>query len=312
MFQVLYGVENKYQDVTAVVAHLADDNKMFHIPAGDVDRSYLFGDPALNILKHIKVSLGTQHLERLVPSTQSLILDLKDVDLSAFTYVAPLADLRTQLAGVTEARAKLDLIHKTLKFVGGNIRDEYPEQLMAASWIGPQARVLELGSNIGRNTLTIASLLADETQLVTMECDPVSCKMLEINRRLNGMQFGVEAAALSYRKLIQQGWNTIPSDEVLPGYKAVECLTFQQVEAKYNTIFDTLVVDCEGALYWILMDYPDLFKNINLLIQENDYSSIEHKQKVDELASAAGLHRVYSEAGGFGPCYGNFYEVWVR
>lgn len=60
---------------------------------------------------------------------------------------------------------KLNKIHSQLKFLHGDIRHELPEQLMAVNFVEPDDIVLELGSNIGRNSLTIASLLSDQSNL---------------------------------------------------------------------------------------------------------------------------------------------------
>ena len=49
------------------------------------------------------------------------------------------------------------------------------------------------------------------------------------------------------RKLIQKGWDTIESDVLLDGYTNVNTITLDQLYSKYNIMFDTLVLDCEGA-----------------------------------------------------------------
>ena len=40
-------------------------------------------------------------------------------------------------------------------FSSGQIRDEYPEQLLITKYLTPDSKVLELGANYGRSTLTI-------------------------------------------------------------------------------------------------------------------------------------------------------------
>ena len=71
-------------------------------------------------------------------------------------------------------------------------------------------------------------------------------------------------------------------------------------------------MDCEGAFYYILQEMPDILQNIKLVIMENDYNTIEQKRFVDEKMRQNGLERVHWEAGGWGPCYPFFYEVWKR
>ena len=55
------------------------------------------------------------------------------------------------------------------------------------------------------------------------------------------------------------------------------------IKTKYNIEFDTLVLDCEGAFYYILMDMPEILDNINLIIMENDYQDYNHKLFIDDV-----------------------------
>ena len=70
---------------------------------------------------------------------------------------------------------------------------------------------------------------------------------------MNSFKFIAENAALSKRKLIQNHWQTIPSETVLSGWENVNIIDFDTLQKKHNIIFDTLVLDCEGAFYYILI-----------------------------------------------------------
>jgi hypothetical protein len=141
--------------------------------------------------------------------------------------------------------------------------------------------------------------------------EPIFHKLKE-NRDLNGINFNIENSALSKRKLIQREWDTIPSDELLDGYSEVNIISFDELQEKYSIVFDTLVLDCEGAFSYILMDMPEILDNINLVIMENDYLNISHKNYVDDMLVENNFKRVYAESGGWGCCYKNFYEVWKK
>lgn len=78
-----------------------------------------------------------------------------------------------------------------------------------------------------------------------------------------------------------------------------------------STSLDTLVSDCEGALYYILLDTPELLNGMKTLIVENDYDDIEKKRFVYRIVTEKGFRRVYVKSGGFGPCSAFFFEVWV-
>jgi len=71
-------------------------------------------------------------------------------------------------------------------------------------------------------------------------------------------------------------------------------------------------LDCEGAFYYILMDIPEILNNIHLIIMENDYWDITHKQYVDNVLTKNGFYRNYVKSGGWGPCQSNFFEVWKK
>jgi hypothetical protein len=112
--------------------------------------------------------------------------------------------------------------------------------------------------------------------------------------------------------LIQRGWDTIVSDTVLDGYTPVSSITYHDLVLKYNINFDTLVADCEGALYYILQDMPEMLDHICLIIMENDYHDINHKNEVDRMLREKNFYVDYVESGGWGPCYSNFFEVWKK
>jgi FkbM family methyltransferase len=192
------------------------------------------------------------------------------------------------------------------------MNEELPEQKMAVRYLTGNEKVLEIGGNIGRNSLIISSILNDSNNLLTLESDIIIANQLEENRDLNNFSFKIEKSALSKRKMIQKGWDTIPSDVLHDGYKWVNTITYDELKEKYNMDFDTLVLDCEGAFYYILLDIPEILNNINLIIMENDYSEINKKQYVDQILMNNNFVRIYFECGGWGPCYNNFFEVWKK
>ena len=199
-----------------------------------------------------------------------------------------------------------------LKLDFGSFNDEYPEQIMVVKFLKGHEKVLEIGANIGRNTLIIASILDNQQNLVTMESCPNIFKQLQHNKILNNMNFFTENSALSKKKLIQKDWDTIQSDVLLDGYQNVNTITYDQLQKKYNIRFDTLVLDCEGAFYYILQDMPEILEDIKLIIMENDYKYINHKNYIDDILIKSGFKVIYCKSGGWGPCTNNFFEVWKK
>lgn len=123
----------------------------------------------------------------------------------------------------------------------------------------------------------------------------------------------MENAALSKRDLVQKGWNTmeVPTGNA-EGYYTVNKISLQELKEKYPLKFDTLILDCEGAFYYILLDMPEILNNIELILMENDYWDISQKIYIDQVLKNNNFYVHYKEKGGWGPCEENFFEVWKK
>ncbi len=90
--------------------------------------------------------------------------------------------------------------------------------------------------------------------------------------------------AISKIPLIQNEWNTKPQiNKIIPdGWKIIKTITWNELKQKYNMNFNTLVVDCEGALYYILKDEPEFLNGFKTIIIENEFIDITHKEFMDE------------------------------
>lgn len=292
--RIYYGVTNNNMEVTDMCMKQIKNNIII-IPSGDANRANLFTDPLVGIHKYIIIEhdgIITKYNEYVQIRINTITNEIETVNNS---------DINNKLLN----------IHSKLKINHGNLNDEIPEQKMVVRYLTGNEKVLEIGGNIGRNTMVIASIV-DNANMVTLECDPTISKQLTENRDLNNFKFNIECAALSNRKLIQKGWDTIPSDTLLDGFSWVNTITLDNLKNKYNIAFDTLVLDCEGAFYYILMDMPQILDNIHLIIMENDYWDISHKQYIDDVLLKNNFKVDYAEQGGWGPCYNNFFEVWKR
>jgi len=263
------------------------------IPAGDIHRSLYFTDPLFGIVKSVFVVLDGQVTEYDTHYTVHIDCTTNKVTCDPDDFI------------------KLMQIHSTLQLRHGSLREEFPEQKMAMKYLKGNEKVLEIGGNIGRNSCVISRIL-NHSDFVSLECDSAIAEQLIENRDLNKLTFHVENAALSKRTLIQKGWDTIPSDTLLEGYTWVPSITLDELNQKYNIAFDTLVLDCEGAFYYILLDMPELLDNIKLILMENDYHDYTHKLEVDSILQSRGFYVDYSEPGGWGPCSTHFFEAWKR
>lgn len=323
--RILYGSPPYHLlDITHVVLrHLVRDNVIV-IPKGDDDRAYLFTDPLPNVLKFITY-IDDNEVETIIGHDVQAYIDLTEKKVYMKDVPQRIKDIfpyETDDNHTREIEGKLREIHSTLTMVHGNMSQEFPEQGMAMRFLTGDEKVLEIGANVGRNSLLINSILSKKgnKNFVTLESDSHIASQLQENRDANRMNFNIEASALSKRKLIQRGWDTVVSDSVLPGYHSVQTITWDELCQKYKIDFDTLILDCEGAFYYILTDMPTILDNIKLIIMENDYYTDDHKKYIDSNLLQRGFKRAYVQCGGwecrhynkFPNTYMNFFEVWKK
>jgi len=295
--KIFYGISQKNSiDVTDICLDRLRINNIINIPSSESTRATIFTDPYYGIVKYIYIYYdgifstydSDRHIK--INLTNNTIASLNSINIDRI----------------------IKNIHSKLQIKYGSFNEELSEQKMVFRYLTGNEKVLEIGGNIGRNSLIIAFILQNSNNLVTLESDINIAKQLTENRDLNNFNFHIENSALSNRKLIQKEWQTIPSDTLLDDYTWVNTITFANLQNKYNIEFDTLVLDCEGAFYYILMDMPEILNNINLIIMENDYWDITEKNYIDTVLTNNNFFKCYIEPGGWGPCANNFFEVWCK
>lgn len=311
MFTIKYGVKTQNIDITQISYETLMKNNIIRIPRSDTSRAMIFTDAVPGIKKDIIISYNGQ--EKSYNDTTEIYIDTINGKIYTIGEVIPTHITETYPEIIVNT---LIVIHHLIPLKHGWFMNEFPEQKLAVKFLTGNEKILEIGSNVGRNTFVMSYILnrCNNKNLVSLESNNAVFKQLVENKNGTNLECFLENAALSKRNLIQNPylWNTIVSDEVLEGYQKVNTITFDELEKKYNITFDTLVMDCEGAFYYILQDMPEILNNINLVIMENDYEDIEHKKYIDSVLKEKGLSVVYSEGDGWGPCADYFYEVWKR
>jgi FkbM family methyltransferase len=339
--KILYGIKNNKIDVTKICYDKLMKENIIKIPSNDNVRAKFFTDPLFGVVKYIFIIkenddsiVEYNHLTDIYIDTKTNEIYTKEIpEYIALVYNNSVSSTKLPVMNSNETstergisnlqwhKEKLKNIHSQLKIGYGSFEEEYPEQLMAVRYLTGYEKVLEIGSNIGRNSLIINHILSQKNNnnFVTLESDNDIANILKYNRDLNKYNFHIETAALSKRRLIQKGWNTVCSDVLLDGYKNVNTITLEELNKKYNIEFDTLVLDCEGAFYYILMDIPEILNNIRLIIMENDYKDITHKNYIDDILLKNNFYVDYVECGGstlaynkFPHLYDRFFEVWKK
>ena len=304
-YSFFYGPHGKKIDITKFVYSKCELNGIVFIPSDDIKRAELFGDPEWGTHKYIFIKDIFGNETEYTPIS-SIYIDLYH------NKIYTIDDIPEHVKN-NNIHGKLKDIHSKLKIKYVDFTThEYPEQCMSVRYIKGHEKVLEIGANVGRNSLILSYLLDDSRNLVSLECDYLTYQRLLENKELNNFNCKCINAALSARQLIQKDWDTIPSDVLLEGYTRVNTITLPELKEMCDINFDTLVLDCEGAFYYILLDYPEILNGVNLIIMENDYHEYSHKEYIDTTLKHNGFNVDYSEPGGWGPCENNFYEVWTR
>jgi FkbM family methyltransferase len=299
---IRYGANDTWVDVTGrCVDQFLTHDGIIYIPSTDLLRAHYFTDPLGGVRKKISISLDHGVTWREYDDKENVTIDL----------------IRGEVNSVSEAFVDESIasIHRNLRVLYGHMQDELSEQKMSVRFLTGKEKVLEIGGNVGRNSLIIASVLLDPNNLLVLESDPTNAQLLIQNRDANNLSFRVIDAALSARQLIQSGWETKPSDVLQRGYFWVKTLTYDKVREIHD--FDTLVLDCEGAFYYILRDSPEILDGVEFVLMENDYNDPAHKEYVDEVLQQRGFRVIYREA--LDPCLNSFphvrdkfYEAWRR
>ena len=211
---------------------------------------------------------------------------------------------------------RLHSLQNKLKITGGHFSEELVEQIIATKYINENDKVLEIGGNIGRNSMIIASLLNKPENLTVLETDPKSFEILKHNKEINNLNFKVINAGLSNYKLMQNSWDTYYDDsyENKDNFFQVNNITYKDLIKITGTDYNVLVLDCEGAFYYILKEFPEIIVNINKILIENDYKTVEEKKYVDDILFNNNFVSVFQDyhPDKWGPFYNKFYEVYKK
>jgi FkbM family methyltransferase len=286
--QITYGTPTNYIDITDYCINNLMNNYIINIPSGEEKRNLLFSDPCPNIEKKIFVKNDDKALYIECNNNKELNIHIKNTDLSA--------------------------LHQKLIINHGDFNLELPEQQMIYMFLTGNEKILEFGGNIGRSSIIASSILKDSKNHLVLETDKNNVSKLYENRNLNNLEFHIEDKALSKKKLIQHYWTCEISDYLKDGYFWVDICDYDYIKNKYNIDFDTLIIDCEGAFYYIIIDFPEIINNINLIIMENDYYNNNHYIYIKYFLIDNGFTCVYIKSldSDMFDTNANFYEVWKK
>ena len=197
---------------------------------------------------------------------------------------------------------------------------ERTEQLQAYKYVPEDAKgVLELGARYGTVTCAISEKINKRPVLITVEPDPDIWDALEKNLTKNSANAYIIKGAISKKSvgLVHLDYGTFTTvdmekslkqiyDVIKTGveyYSTVPTWTLQQIQEKTNIpVIDTLVADCEGFLEQFFDENPELYKTLNTVIFEKDFSERCNYPKIQWHLHKYGLREVI----------GGSHAVWIR
>jgi FkbM family methyltransferase len=311
MLTFYYGILGSYANITKNVFKQCFNEGWIIIPPDDNKRANLFGDPMFGVRKHIKV-VDLENNTQTFSSEEEVRIKTDSYPLEIYLNYSQRKEWWKEYGSkIKDPNERLIELQNRIELIHGDFVEEFPEQLMIIKYLEPSDKVLEIGSNIGRSSCIIASILEEDKNFVTMECHPQIFEKVKNNRDRNGFHFHIEPSALSKRSMIQKGIFTYVYDEPPQGYFKVPTILWQDFKIKYPIDFTVLVADCEGSLYHIIKDEENFLDGFKKIITENDYRTIEEYEFVRDQLVKRGFRNVFTQEGGWGCCYSFFYQVWM-
>ena len=173
---IKYGIKDNTIDVTDICYSKLCRNNVICIPEGDLTRVFYFGDPLSGVLKSIFI---TNYLGETIEGDHKSEITI-DV-----------ANNFINVVNQDYLYEKLQIIHNKIKLEFGSLRDEYPEQIMTVKFLTGKEKVLEIGGNIGRNSLVISTILNENNNnnFVSLESSKYIACQLRYNRDINNCNF---------------------------------------------------------------------------------------------------------------------------
>lgn len=194
-----------------------------------------------------------------------------------------------------------------------NTSTELMEQLFLQQYIKPTDSVLQLGANIGTSCILVDKLLNDKKVNVCLEPIKEIYDVLVKNKEYNDCGFIPVLGLLSNEKSVKMnkhGSNLEGSFVSKDGELDVTSLTLSELESMVNSKFSVLFMDCEGCFIQVLNDFPEILKDLRMIIIEKDRLNELDYSECDEKLIVAGFKK--KECWDKHKSLNLLIEVWMR
>ena len=169
-----------------------------------------------------------------------------------------------------------DKINELIK--NASMNNEYKEELYERSlilnFLNKDAKVLEIGGGLGHVSNAISNHLNNKENLIVIEPHKEKANKLKEKYRVfngiisNNKQWFIKSKKEYYVTITNKN---MKKENIKDSLEINNITNIKNLEQKFNIKFDTLIVDCEGALPQIMKDNPELYNQINMIIIEYDW-----------------------------------------
>ena len=141
---------------------------------------------------------------------------------------------------------------------------ERPEQELIAKFLPSQCNVLEIGGESGTTSLIVNSILDEPYKTKHVVVDPADTSIPKMNnvKNIYKTKFNIAHGFI--------GKDRSEHEKLWEGCKNKKMFSLNELETLISGKFDVLVIDCEGAFYNILNDFPEILDHTKLIIIEHD------------------------------------------
>lgn len=322
-----YGKGNTLIDITIPALRKCHINGKIVIPAEDVDRDAIFGDPLFGTLKEIiihddingKITYKSgQPIDHDVDEKHPLLLAVQALDV----YESSNLYLKQAFEGLL---------------------DDYNMRLLSSIFISPTSKVLQLGAT--SNSCTISALLEQPmSQLVILEPWEDMCSLLASKQVQNKKISVVVHKSILLKDYLlydhlQETFRKIPDDKppsvssslllssqknktfpkIPEACEFIQTTSFDAIQARYGMYFDTLVINQKNTFYYALQeDAPSILGSHSLetILIANDFIDESQMTYVKTTLALFGFVRViflaHSDIKHKISNHSHFYECWIR
>ena len=167
---------------------------------------------------------------------------------------------------------------------------ELPERVLIKKYISRENKILEIGACVGVTSCFSNKLLENKQNHVVLEPNPNMLGLLNKNKELNSSLFKIEEGILSLKKTEKLYFgpdylgSSVLNQNSLNDSLKVKTFSIEKLSFKYNIIFDTLIMDIEGAEVEVLSDFE--LSSFNKIIAEfhpRIYGKVGYEKCVTQL-----------------------------